>query len=761
MRGIFYNSKESLCSIWESGRMCYNILNKSNKYTLDYSEEIQLDISYDFVIFNHHFTVNNWITKDIIKQYNKPIFGIVTEVSFSSNPIEFSFQYFTDYIVLDPTIIETDKIHAFSRPIENYDLSQNKHIINYDIPQIFSFGFATEGKEWHKIVELTQNDYDNAVIHFNIPLGTYVYKEMHDRKINEIYTECRKIIKKPGIILNITHENLSKSQLVEICATKTINCFFYNRQHIFASGLSAVTDQAIASGRPLFVTSDQTFRHIHKYIDYYPNLTLKQCIEKTQDGVLKMKYDWSNENFLKKFENIISKKILFKVSCSIGDIIDKYSILELKQKYIQDEKKIVEIKKEMYELFEYRNMVTEKYVYFYNLLLHINELIWNDTDNIKKLNIIENTGYDNILLYSKIANTIFNNNQKRFRIKNYFNIFLDSNIKEQKSYDENACLLIINDFEEIYKKISVINYLCIEYDTVLFLSPFKDIIRKIFINPNIKFIDSIDNNNYKQIIIDNINICDLISVEYKEFYEFETIKYVACGLLGDFINQLSVINEIFYKTGKKGILYITDKPYEVFRLGLEKAYKDTFNIINNQVYIKEYKIHNSEKYDIHLSSWRDSPLLYNRSSLYDLFLTTFNINFGEKQWIKNIEYKKEWEDINIINTTQYRFPNNIFFMRYMVYNENCVFVTFDYNEFIFFCDRLNVDKNLIKCYIPSSLEELFIIIKSCKEFIGGLSAPLTIAMSMHKKLKILHTNLITDIIHNNLSGNIPNITDIY
>lgn len=74
---------------------------------------------------------------------------------------------------------------------------------------------------------------------------------------------------------------------------------------MFASGLSAVTGQAISSGRPLLVTSDSTFRHIHKYINYYPNISIKEAIEQTQSGVLQMKEVWSCYNFLLKFENIL------------------------------------------------------------------------------------------------------------------------------------------------------------------------------------------------------------------------------------------------------------------------------------------------------------------------------------------------------------------------------------------------------------------------------------------------------------------------
>ena len=70
--------------------------------------------------------------------------------------------------------------------------------------------------------------------------------------------------------MNRKDNHLSKEELILFCKKNTINCFFYYRQHIFKSGLAAVTDQAIVSGKPLLVTYDNTFRHIHKYIDYYP-----------------------------------------------------------------------------------------------------------------------------------------------------------------------------------------------------------------------------------------------------------------------------------------------------------------------------------------------------------------------------------------------------------------------------------------------------------------------------------------------------------
>jgi hypothetical protein len=304
MKGIFYNSRHSLCSIWESGKMCYDALSKSTNYTLDYSEAESLDMSYDFAVFNHHFTMNTWMSEDIIQSYNKPTFCIVTEVSFSEDPIQLSPKYFSHYIVLDPTINETSSIHAFGRPIEEIDIS-NVPSLDVNIPNIFSFGFATPGKEWNKLLETVHNEYDDANIHFNIPRATHVPDYIHNDIINSIHHSASAIITKPGIKLKITHDTLSKEELITHCSKQTINCFFYNREHIYIAGLAAVTDQAISSGRPLLVTGDRTFRHIHKYIDYFPNISIKEAIGKTQNGVLQMKSDWSSVNFMLKFENIL------------------------------------------------------------------------------------------------------------------------------------------------------------------------------------------------------------------------------------------------------------------------------------------------------------------------------------------------------------------------------------------------------------------------------------------------------------------------
>ena len=63
---------------------------------------------------------------------------------------------------------------------------------------------------------------------------------------------------------------------------------------------------------------------------------------------------------------------------------------------------------------------------------------------------------------------------------------------------------------------------------------------------------------------------------------------------------------------------------------------------------------------------------------------------------------------------------------YDLYKDELIFITFNIEDYNNFSNNTNTN---IKYYIPLSLEELVIIINSCKLFIGGLSAPL----ALHKK----------------------------
>ena len=168
-----------------------------------------------------------------------------------------------------------------------------------------------------------------------------------------------------------------------------------------------------------------------------------------------------------------------KVEVSIGEVIDKYNILEIKYKKIDDidKKKLI-----AYELNELSGCleIINRFPLYYKMLTFVNQHIWDMTDIIKSTDVTHPS-------YAPNANQIFEFNQKRFRIKSFFNSSSESRIKEQKSYSLSVCRIHIDTVETFYKKIPEVNYLSIEFDTLLFDTKYEPNIKHIFNQPNILF----------------------------------------------------------------------------------------------------------------------------------------------------------------------------------------------------------------------------------------------------------------------------------
>jgi hypothetical protein len=204
-----------------------------------------------------------------------------------------------------------------------------------------------------------------------------------------------------------------------------------------------------------------------------------------------------------------------------------------------------------------------------------------------------------------------------------------------------------------------------------------------------------------------------------------SIRYISGGLLGDFIHQLSIINEIFLKTNKKGILFIANIG-DNFRNGLEKTYNDLYEIIALQEYITEFKIYNNEEYDIDLSKWRYYQSIDN---IYNIFKILYDIEWAKHKWLNNIPKNLEWENKIIINTVNYRFPDVNFFEKIKDKDKsNYVYVSIFKYEYEYFTDKTNI---VVDYYSPKSLMELCVILNSCKQVIGSLSGVLSIATAVH------------------------------
>ena len=125
---------------------------------------------------------------------------------------------------------------------------------------------------------------------------------------------------------------------------------------------------------------------------------------------------------------LMTKNSLIPVS--IGEHIDKITILEIKSERINDSNKLNNIKKELDLLLtlDNKNIVGSKEYYE---LHKVNESLWEVEDAIRIKDQQNNFGDE----FIELARQVYRLNDERSRIKNNINIRYGSDLIEEKSYD--------------------------------------------------------------------------------------------------------------------------------------------------------------------------------------------------------------------------------------------------------------------------------------------------------------------------------------
>jgi len=124
------------------------------------------------------------------------------------------------------------------------------------------------------------------------------------------------------------------------------------------------------------------------------------------------------------------------VPVSIGELLDKLSIVEIKIKNISDSKKLKYLNKEFNLLKEkaedVKSINSQKYDEFYSSLLKTNSKLWEIEDDIRDLENLKN--FDDTFV--SLARSVYITNDERFEIKTKINNFFGSSIVEQKELKE-------------------------------------------------------------------------------------------------------------------------------------------------------------------------------------------------------------------------------------------------------------------------------------------------------------------------------------
>ena len=125
---------------------------------------------------------------------------------------------------------------------------------------------------------------------------------------------------------------------------------------------------------------------------------------------------------------------MITIPVSLGELIDKLSILQVKKKKISEQEKLNEVEKELYFLkTNAEHLLGDKALFnLYDDLIQVNTQLWDIEDNIRILEKNKDFGPE----FIKLARSVYYTNDKRFEIKNKINKMTNSEIKEQKSYQD-------------------------------------------------------------------------------------------------------------------------------------------------------------------------------------------------------------------------------------------------------------------------------------------------------------------------------------
>ena len=195
----------------------------------------------------------------------------------------------------------------------------------------------------------------------------------------------------------------------------------------------------------------------------------------------------------------MSNELLY-LPVSLGEAIDKLTILDIKMDKIKDDRRN-DVKKEHDHLHDKLRDFILKYDNLYKTMKKVNLLIWDMMDLLRDGNLSEQH-------YLKVCKECIEYNDIRFRVKNKINCVSASALKEQKSYKTNRLVIEINaDVTDKIKLTQIIKYFSFMYDEINIVSEVDiDYLKKYFEYDNtILFVGGV--TEYKKIyIINEINL---------------------------------------------------------------------------------------------------------------------------------------------------------------------------------------------------------------------------------------------------------------
>jgi hypothetical protein len=119
---------------------------------------------------------------------------------------------------------------------------------------------------------------------------------------------------------------------------------------------------------------------------------------------------------------------------SVGELLDKLSILSIKKNRLTNPDKLFQVEKEFSFLYALSTqfLTVKDYFNLYDDLVLINSKLWEIEDKLRVREKHKNFDEE----FIELARSVYYTNDERFELKNKINLLSNSEIQEQKSYED-------------------------------------------------------------------------------------------------------------------------------------------------------------------------------------------------------------------------------------------------------------------------------------------------------------------------------------
>ena len=252
---------------------------------------------------------------------------------------------------------------------------------------------------------------------------------------------------------------------------------------------------------------------------------------------------------------------------SLGEALDKLTILEIKLDKIKDDRKS-DVQKEYDMLHKKLAEYINKNEFHYHTLKRINLSIWELQDKFR---------YGNSKDKDKICMKIIDENDRRFRVKNKINVSADSELKEQKGYKPKRAFVLTHlGLGDNITSIGAVRYLSTCYDKVIMVCKERN-------KKNMELFYADDESIVIHPVIDDRNISPRMGFSMDAFKQITLGMdlYLAGGHCFGRPNSYDDIPYNFYRDMKINEEYF----WSYFHINTPKESHSLFEKIKNHNYI--------------------------------------------------------------------------------------------------------------------------------------------------------------------------------